>query len=234
MSKDIKVVAFDADDTLWNNEIYYQETEQEFCVLLKDYLSAEQVSKVLFETEMRNLDRYGFGAKSFLLSMLETGTQITGNRMDDVLVRNILALGHNLIDKPITLLDGVEETLAQLDGKYKLVLATKGDLLDQERKLANSSLSQYFNHVEVMSDKQMADYAKLLFKLSATPKEFLMVGNSVKSDIIPVLELGGSALHIPFHVTWAHEVVETELPYSKFRKIENIKEVMDYLSQEYR
>lgn len=109
MSKDIKVIAFDADDTLWNNEIYYQETEQAFCVLLKDYLSAEEVSKVLFETEMRNLDRYGFGAKSFLLSMLEAGTQITGNRMDDVLVRNILALGHNLIDKPITLLDGVEK-----------------------------------------------------------------------------------------------------------------------------
>ncbi|MDO5857396.1 HAD hydrolase-like protein [Myroides odoratimimus] len=142
MSKDIQIIAFDADDTLWNNEIYYQETEHAFCELLKDYLPAEEVSKVLFETEMRNLDRYGFGAKSFLLSLLETGAQITGAQMTDVLMHRILGLGHELIDKPITLLDGVEETLDQLNGNYKLVLATKGDLLDQERKLKNSSLSK--------------------------------------------------------------------------------------------
>lgn len=229
MSKDIQVIAFDADDTLWNNEIYYQETEHALCELLKDYLPAEEVSKVLFETEMRNLDRYGFGAKSFLLSLLETGAQITGTQMTDVLMHRILGLGHELIDKPITLLDGVEETLDQLNGNYKLVLATKGDLLDQERKLKNSSLSKYFDHVEVMSDKQILDYGNLVSKLSCQPQEFMMVGNSVKSDIIPVLELGGSALHVPFHVTWAHEVVEEELAYENYRQLKNIREVVDYL-----
>ncbi|AJA70512.1 MULTISPECIES: HAD family hydrolase [Myroides] len=229
MSKDIQIIAFDADDTLWNNEIYYQETEHAFCELLKDYLPAEEVSKVLFETEMRNLDRYGFGAKSFLLSLLETGAQITGAQMTDVLMHRILGLGHELIDKPITLLDGVEETLDQLNGNYKLVLATKGDLLDQERKLKNSSLSKYFDHVEVMSDKQILDYGNLVSKLSCQPQEFMMVGNSVKSDIIPVLELGGSALHVPFHVTWAHEVVEEELVYENYRQLKNIREVVDYL-----
>lgn len=229
MSKDIRVIAFDADDTLWNNEIYYQETEHAFCELLSDYLPKEEVSKALFATEMRNLDRYGFGAKSFLLSLLETGAQITGSNMNDVLMRHILDLGHNLIDKPITLLDGVEDTLNKLNGDYTLVLATKGDLLDQERKLKNSNLSSFFNHVEVMSDKQIKDYNSLLGKLSCSVEEFLMVGNSVKSDIIPVLELGGSALHVPFHVTWAHEVVEEELTYDKYRKLENIKGVLDYL-----
>ncbi|EHO08245.1 hypothetical protein HMPREF9714_02268 [Myroides odoratimimus CCUG 12901] len=229
MSKDIQIIAFDADDTLWNNEIYYQETEHAFCELLKDYLPAEEVSKVLFETEMRNLDRYGFGAKSFLLSLLETGAQITGAQMTDVLMHRILGLGHELIDKPITLLDGVEETLDQLNGNYKLVLATKGDLLDQERKLKNSSLSKYFDHVEVMSDKQILDYGNLVSKLSCQPQEFMMVGNSVKSDIIPVLELGGSALHVPFHVTWAHEVVEEELVYENYRQLKNIREVVEYL-----
>ncbi|MDM1401713.1 HAD family hydrolase [Myroides odoratimimus] len=229
MSKDIQIIAFDADDTLWNNEIYYQETEHAFCELLKDYLPGEEVSKALFETEMRNLDRYGFGAKSFLLSLLETGAQITGAQMTDVLMHRILGLGHELIDKPITLLDGVEETLDQLNGNYKLVLATKGDLLDQERKLKNSSLSKYFDHVEVMSDKQILDYGNLVSKLSCQPQEFMMVGNSVKSDIIPVLELGGSALHVPFHVTWAHEVVEEELVYENYRQLKNIREVVDYL-----
>ncbi|MEK6508426.1 HAD family hydrolase [Myroides sp. C4067] len=229
MRKNIKIIAFDADDTLWNNEIYYQETEHTFCELLKDYLPATEVSKVLFETEMRNLDRYGFGAKSFLLSLLETGAQITGAQMTDVLMHRILGLGHELIDKPITLLDGVEETLDQLNGNYKLVLATKGDLLDQERKLKNSSLSKYFDHVEVMSDKQILDYGNLVSKLSCQPQEFMMVGNSVKSDITPVLELGGSALHVPFHVTWAHEVVEEELTYENYKQLKNIREVVDYL-----
>ena len=230
MSKDIQVIAFDADDTLWNNEIYYQETERAFCELLKDYLPAAEVSKALFATEMRNLERYGFGAKSFLLSLLETGAQITGTHMTDVLMHRILRLGHELIDKPITLLDGVEETLDQLNGHYKLVLATKGDLLDQERKLKNSSLSKYFDHVEVMSDKQILDYDNLVKKLSCEPREFMMVGNSVKSDIIPVLELGGAALHVPFHVTWAHEVVEEELAYVNYRQLKNIREVVDYLN----
>lgn len=229
MSKEIKTIAFDADDTLWNNEIYYQETEHAFCELLSDYLPKEEVSKVLFATEMRNLERYGFGAKSFLLSLIETGTQITGSNMNNVLMHRILDLGHNLIDKPITLLDGVEDTLKQLHGSYQLVLATKGDLLDQERKLKNSNLGEYFHHVEVMSDKQIKDYDSLIGKLSCSTDQFLMVGNSVKSDIIPVLELGGSALHIPFHVTWAHEVVEENLTYEKYRKLGNIREVLDYL-----
>ncbi|MTG97417.1 MULTISPECIES: HAD family hydrolase [Myroides] len=228
MSNRIKTIAFDADDTLWDNEIYYQQTEQAFCELLKDFLPKEDTSRVLFETEMRNLSRYGFGAKSFLLSLLETAMQITQRKMNDVLMQQILDLGHALIDKPITLLDGVQETMEILSKDYTLILATKGDLLDQERKLKNSNLGKYFDHVEVMSDKQTEDYHKLIDKLNITAPAFMMVGNSVKSDIIPVLEIGANALHIPFHVTWAHEVVEA-VDHKGYYKLDNIREVVDFL-----
>ncbi len=177
--KNIKIIAFDADDTLWVNETNFQETEAQFCELLAVYLPKEEVSKELFKTEMNNLELYGFGAKSFMLSMIETLVRITDGSANLSLVQNVIELGKELLQKPVELLDGVKEVLANLNGDYKLVLATKGDLLDQERKLRLSGLEKYFHHIEIMSDKQTAYYSKLLTNIGCSAENFLMVGNSV-------------------------------------------------------
>ena len=200
--KDIKVIAFDADDTLWVNEPYFREAEEKFSNLLEDFLPHHSVQKELYKTEMDNLALYGYGVKSFMLSMVETIGRVTNETADVKLVNKAVNLGRELLNKPIEILDGVEEVLAQLNGTYRLVMATKGDLLDQERKLIKSGLEKHFHHIEIMSDKKVSDYAKLLKHLDCKPAHFLMIGNSVKSDIIPVLELGGFAIHVPYHTTW--------------------------------
>ncbi|MDD2549343.1 MAG: HAD family hydrolase [Bacteroidales bacterium] len=228
--KGIKVIAFDADDTLWVNEPNYQETEKRFCDLLASYLPKESVSKELFKVEMSNLPLYGYGAKGFMLSMIETLIQIVGNSASLELVQNIIQLGKELLEKPVEILPGAKEVLIKLNGDYRLVVATKGDLLDQERKLSASGLVKYFHHIEIMSDKKTDDYIKLLKNLGCSPESFLMVGNSLKSDIIPVLELGAYAVHVPFHTTWAHEQVETEITSPKFAEAKNITELLDILS----
>ncbi len=220
----IKIIAFDADDTLWVNEPYYRETEKEFALLLKDFLSEEKVNKLLLETETRNIELYGYGVKGFVLSMIETALKITKGNDDKKIINHIIDLGKALINKPLVLLAGVKETLEAINGKgIKLVLASKGDLLDQERKLKNSSLSKCFHHIEIMSNKKEADYQKLLERLEISADEFLMVGNSIKSDILPVLALGSYAIHIPYHTTWVHEnVINTENNHKRFLEIESI------------
>jgi len=228
--KKINVVAFDADDTLWVNEPNYQDTENVFCELLSKYLPKESVSKELFKTEMENLALYGYGAKGFMLSMIETMTRITNNSAEPELVHKIIHLGKELIKKPVELLDGVKEVLTNLNGTYRLVVATKGDLLDQERKLSSSGLENYFHHIEIMSDKKTKDYSKLLKSIDCEPENFLMVGNSLKSDIIPVLELGASAVHVPFHTTWAHEHLETKIDNPGFFEAKSISELLQILS----
>ncbi len=226
----IKVIAFDADDTLWINEPNFQETEEIFCTLLQNYLPKEAVSKELFKTEMENLSLYGYGAKSFMLSMIETMIRITDNSAGLVLVQKVIQLGKELLQKPVELLDGVKEVLVKLNGNYRLVMATKGDLLDQERKLFNSGLEKHFHHIEIMSDKKTGDYLKLLRNIDCEPENFLMVGNSLKSDVIPVLELGSYAVHVPFHTTWAHEEMKMEINNPKFREAKDITELLDILS----
>ncbi|MFA6713368.1 MAG: HAD family hydrolase [Bacteroidales bacterium] len=227
--KKIEVIAFDADDTLWVNEPNFRETEEKFCDLLKDYLPKESVSKELFSTEMGNLALYGYGVKSFVLSMLETLVRITNNSTSLELVQKVILLGKELLQKPVELLDGVKEVLVKLNGDYHLVLATKGDLLDQERKLSNSGLEKYFHHIEIMSDKKTSDYSKLLENINCEPENFLMVGNSLKSDIIPVLELGGYAVHVPFHITWSHEKIDYKIKNPKFTEANNITELLKIL-----
>jgi putative hydrolase of the HAD superfamily len=228
--KQIKVIAFDADDTLWVNEPNYQETEEKFCTFLKDYLPIESVSKELFSTEMENLSLYGYGAKGFMLSMIETLIRITNHSASLELVQKVIGLGKELIQKPVELLDGVKDVLAELKGNYRLVLATKGDLLDQERKLFNSGLEEHFHHIEIMSDKKTGDYLKLLKDINCKPENFLMVGNSLKSDVIPVLELGSYAVHVPFHTTWAHEEMVNDIKNPKFMEAKNITELLEILS----
>lgn len=226
----VKVIGFDADDTLWVNEPYFRETEIKFCELLTNGMSLDEVTKELFEVEIGNIPLYGYGTKAFILSMLETGLKITKGNLSPDKVKAILELGKEQINKPVELIDGVEAVLKSLSGKYRLIVATKGDLLDQERKLKKSGLLKYFHHIEVMSDKKDSDYEKLIKHLDINPEEFLMVGNSLKSDILPVLQLGGKAVHVPFHTTWEHELVsDEEITSVDFKKIDKINELLTYV-----
>jgi putative hydrolase of the HAD superfamily len=229
MYKNTKVIAFDADDTLWVNEPYFRETEDQFCALLEDYLPYHTVSQELFKTEMQNIGTYGYGVKGFMLSMIETALRISNNMVSHEVIEKIIHFGKNLLQKPIELLNGVEEVLHALKGHYRLVVATKGDLLDQERKLKKSGLEHYFHHIEIMSDKQEADYQKLIHHLDIEPAEFLMLGNSIKSDVLPVLAIGGHAIHIPYHTTWAHEKVEHSIEHLNFQQLHTIADILPYL-----
>lgn len=226
---ELKVIAFDADDTLWVNEPYFRETEDRFCELLEDYLPHHSVARELLQVEIRNINLYGYGVKGFILSMIETAMELSQKTIKVDVIEKIIALGKELLEKPIVLLDEVEDVLQTLHGKYKLVVATKGDLLDQERKLRKSGLEHYFHHIEIMSEKKEADYQKLLKHLDIQPTEFMMLGNSLKSDVLPVLELGGHAVHIPYHTTWAHETIDSTIEHKNFRQVSSIKEVLSFL-----
>ncbi len=225
----LKVIAFDADDTLFVNEPYFQETEQKFCGLMSDYLSHQGISQELFKVEIDNLKIYGYGIKAYTLSMIEAAMKISNNTIPVEVVEKIINYGKELLEKPIEILDGVEETLQALYGKYKLVVATKGDLLDQRRKLHNSGLGHYFHHIEVMSDKQEKDYSDLLKRLDIQPEEFFMIGNSLKSDVLPVLAIGGHAVHIPFHTTWAHERIDYKVEHENFYTFEKMTDILKKL-----
>lgn len=229
MKNNITTIAFDADDTLWINEPYFQEAEKHFCTLLEHYMPLHSVSQELYKTEMKNLHLYGYGVKGFILCMIETANRVSAGTAPLQLVDKIINIGQQLLERPIELLNGVRETLEQLKGKYRLVVATKGDLLDQERKLKNSGLVDYFHHIEIMSDKRISDYQKLLKHLDCNPENFLMLGNSIKSDILPVLEIGGYAVHIPYHVTWTHELHEHNLKHEKFLELKSIDHILNYI-----
>lgn len=226
---DLQVIAFDADDTLWVNEPFFQETEQQFCDLLEDFLPRHTISRELLMVEVQNLTLYGYGIKSFILSMIETAIQVSGKTIGVEVIEKIIAIGKELLDRPIELIDGVEEVLQALQGKYRLVVATKGDLLDQERKLMKSGLAKYFHHIEIVSEKKEPEYRKLIKHLDIQPQQFLMIGNSLKSDILPVLEIGGYGFHVPFHVTWEHEKVEVNIENVRFRQLNSIREVLAYV-----
>jgi putative hydrolase of the HAD superfamily len=225
----LKVIAFDADDTLWHNESYFQEAEKKFCVLLENYLPQHTIARELLHTEIKNIALYGYGIKAFILSMIETAIRITDKSIPNEAIEKIIEYGQELLNKPVDLMDGVEEVLQALKGKYRLVMATKGDLLDQERKLKKSGLDHYFHHIEIMSEKKEDDFRKLIRHLDIPSDQFAMIGNSLKSDIVPVLNLGGHAFHIPYHVTWAHERVETQIANEKFKELNSIHELLNYL-----
>ncbi|MBD0405407.1 HAD family hydrolase [Flammeovirga sp. EKP202] len=229
MKNNIKVIAFDADDTLWVNEPYFQEAEEAFCQLLGNDLPKEEISKELFRVEMRNLPLYGYGIKGFVLCMIETAKNFSKENISNITLQKILELGHELLEKPIELLEGVPETLETLKEEYQLIVATKGDLLDQERKLQKSGLERYFHHIEIMSDKKERDYQKLLQHLDCQPENFLMIGNSMKSDILPVLEIGGNAAYVPYHTTWAHEKQEIQPELENLIQLNSIQEITHHL-----
>jgi len=229
--QDIKVIGFDADDTLWVNETYFREAEEEFCNLMAEYETPNKTDQELFKMEMKNLPLYGYGVKAFALSMVEMALEISNHNVSQKTIHDILNIGKNMLEKPVELLDGVEEVLKHLSKKYRLILATKGDLLDQERKLEKSGLTEYFHHIEVMSDKQDMNYSKLLNHLDIKPSEFLMIGNSLKSDILPLVHLKAHAIHVPFHTTWAHEqVTEKETNGKTYKTISTLRELKNLLN----
>ena len=206
----IKVVGFDADDTLWVNETYFREAELEFGKLLSPYETVNIIDQELFKKEMENLPLYGYGIKSFVLSMVEMALKLSNYNISNETIESILNIGKDMLNKPVELLEGVEETLKTLSKSYRLILVTKGDLLDQERKLEKSGLTNYFHHIEVLSDKKETNYSNLLNHLDIKASEFLMIGNSLKSDILPIVNINSYAIHVPFHTTWLHEQVREE------------------------
>lgn len=229
MLSQIKAIAFDADDTLWVNETLFRDAEREFCVLMKDFMPQDECNDRLFAMEMKNLPLYGYGIKPFTLSLIEAAIAFSEGKVTNTTISEIIGIGKRMLEAPVELIDGIEGTLEYLSSKYRLVMATKGDLLDQERKLIKSGLESYFHHIEIVSDKQPRHYQKLVNHLDILSGEFLMVGNSVKSDILPVLEIGGHAFHIPFHTTWIHEEVKEPVAHPNFRLLSKASEMLDIL-----
>ena len=225
--KNVKVIGFDADDTLWVNETYFREAELEFAKLLSAYETSNKIDQELFKKEMDNLELYGYGVKGFVLSMVEMALEISNYNVSNKTIEAILDIGKDMINKPVELLDGVEEVLETLSKQYKLILATKGDLLDQERKLEKSGLIDHFHHIEVLSDKKEANYSKLLNHLDINPSEFLMIGNSLKSDILPLVNIKAHAIHVPFHTTWAHEEVSKKESNGKaYKTVSRLRDIL--------
>jgi putative hydrolase of the HAD superfamily len=201
----LRVLAFDGDDTLWHNESRFHLTQQALRDLVRRHVPDADVEGHLFEVEMSNLGLYGYGVKAFTLSMLETAIKLTDGRIPAVDLQVILGWGKRMLAEPTELLDGVQESLLDVSARYSLLLITKGDLFDQESKLARSGLADLFSGVEILSDKTVDSYRSLLKRRGIKPNEFVMVGNSLRSDIAPVVALSARAVHIPYHVTWNHE-----------------------------
>lgn len=222
----IDLVALDADDTLWHMESLFHMTHEKFAGLLSAYHSPHWIEKKLFETEMNNLKHFGYGVKGFTLSMIETAIQLTEGRIKGSEIKTIIELGKQMLKAPVQLLEHAENAVKTLATSFPLMLLTKGDLFDQESKIARSGLSRYFDHIEICSHKNNAAYSSILKKQGIQPQRFLMVGNSLKSDILPVLELGGHAVFIPYEYCWEHENIDCpqELPekFPNFRQLEHI------------
>ena len=206
----IKTIAFDADDTLWVNEPLFRINEEKFDSLLKNYISDDQITAKLYDTEIRNLKHFGYGIKGFIISMIETAIELTKGEIKGCDLKKIIDWGKEQIEHPVNVLDDVEKVLEALNGKYKLMIITKGDLFDQESKIARSGLADYFDIIEIVSEKDEATYSSLMKKHNLNPSELLMIGNSLKSDILPLVKLGAKAIHIPFHTTWVHEEISTK------------------------
>ena len=227
----IDTIAFDADDTLWHNELHYALTQEKIAAMLAPYCSAEKVENELYATEMRNLALFGYGTKGFMLSMIETAIELSDGRICGEEIQTIIDAGKTMLSSEIQLLPYVQETLGALSGSYRLMLITKGDLFDQESKIARSGLASYFEHIEIVSDKSPQTYQELLTRHNIQITHFLMVGNSPKSDVLPVLEIGGQAVHVPYKITWTHEAnVDQNDLQKEYFKIEHLGQLPKLLN----
>lgn len=227
----LTTIGFDADDTLWHSERSFRLTEERLAGLLADYVEAKDLSQRLLETEKRNLDLYGFGRKGFVLSMLETAIDVTEGKVPTAVLRDLIELGREMAAHPIEILPGARETLERTAERYRIVLITKGDLLDQEQKLARSGLGDLFQAVEIVSDKSPLTYQRLFVRHGDGPERSLMVGNSLKSDIIPAIEAGSWGVFIPHELTWSMEHAEAPQDAPRFRRLERIGELPGLLEE---
>jgi putative hydrolase of the HAD superfamily len=200
----ITAIAFDGDDTLWHNESIFSVTQERFRSLMRPYQS-EQLDERLFAIETRNLRLFGYGVKGFILSMIETAIELSDGRVQAKEIQNIIDAGKAMLDHPVEPLEGVRETVETLRSDYRLMVITKGDLFDQESKLARSGLADLFWRIDIVSEKDERTYRRILLAAEIEADEFMMVGNSIKSDILPVVALGARAVHVPYRLTWAHE-----------------------------
>ncbi|WP_411816284.1 HAD family hydrolase [Hyphococcus sp. DH-69] len=225
----LDVVAFDADDTLWQNERFYRLTEAAFTELLADYADPDHLTERLLETERRNLARYGFGIKGFTLSMIETALEITEGKAPASVIQAILDKGHEMLEHPVELLPHAAETVQRLKGEFRLMVITKGDLFDQERKIALSGLADQFDGIEIVSDKNPETYRNVFSRHGVSAEKAMMVGNSLKSDVLPVLDLGGWGVHVPHSQTWAFERAEPPQSHPRFREIDHLGGLQDIL-----
>lgn len=230
----LEFIAFDADDTLWHNETHFCMAQERFKALMQAYLGDAYDGNHLYETEVSNLPHYGYGVKSFALSMVETAIQLTGGRISAQDIHALLELAKEMLGAPVEVLPEVETVLDELSGDYPLLLITKGDLFDQESKILRSGLAQYFRHIEVVSEKNAHTYGKILRRCGIRPEQFVMVGNSLRSDILPPLELGAQAVHIPSPQLWAYEHVQLEnLRPKAYTQLRSIGELPEWLEAQW-
>lgn len=228
----ITTIGLDADDTLWHNETIFEETNARLGALLIRYHDdPAEVGRRLFATEMRNLELYGYGIKSFTLSAIETAVELSGRQISAEEILGIIRLAQGMLAHPVNILEGVTETVTQLSGSHRLLVITKGDLRDQERKIARSGLAAHFSAVEILSEKNPDTYGRVLRRHGIAPGEFLMVGNSIKSDILPVLALGGAGAHVPYHLTWEHERVDGPPDHPRFFALTSIRDLPGLLGR---
>lgn len=221
----ISTVAFDADDTLWQNERFYHLTKENVAGLLRDYCERDHLEDRLLAAERRNLSRYGFGIKGFMLSLIETAIEVSDRELPASMIADMLAIGRDMLEHPVELLPGAGETIEMLARDHKLVLVTKGDLFDQERKIAASGLAGYFTGIEIVSDKNTDTYSAVFARYGETPGKCLMIGNSMKSDVIPAIEAGGWGVYAPHGLTWAMEHADAPADHPRFREVERIDDL---------
>lgn len=227
----LTTIGFDADDTLWQNESFFRLTQDRFTELLRDYAEPDHLQDRLLEAERRNLGHYGFGVKGFVLSMIETAIEVTDERVPSRIIGEIMAAGREMLAHPIELLPHARDSVEHLAESHKVILITKGDLLDQERKLAQSGLGDLFHGVEIVSDKKPKVYAAIFARHGSAADEAMMVGNSLKSDVLPVLEVGGWGVHVPHGLTWALEHAEAPQDHAKFFTLQNLAALPDLVDQ---
>ena len=229
--KDIKVIAFDADDTLWVNEPFFRSAEAKFELILEKYLGKRDFSQELYENEVKNLHLFGYGAKGFMLAMIESGLELTNYELKGEDVQKLINMGKEILSYKIDVYPTIEETLKALQSKYHVICITKGDLLDQESKVARSGLGDYFKEVRVVNEKNPEVYSKIVKELGIEPHEFLMIGNSLKSDVLPVTEIGANAIYIPQEAQWQLEVVDEDTIENKmYTKLKEAKEILNLLN----
>ncbi len=231
MSQTITTIGFDADDTLWQNEEFFRLTEERFALLLADFAEADHLAERLLQAERRNLGKYGFGIKGFVLSMIETAIEVTDQTVPASVIAEIIGAGQEMLEHPIHLLPHVEETVEALAGSFRLVMITKGDLLDQERKLAQSGLGEMFDAIEIVSDKVPQTYIRAFMRHGDGPERAVMVGNSMKSDVVPAIEAGGWGVHVPAKYEWDIERVEAPVGHPRFRVLPDLGGLIALLDQ---